>query len=81
MPKKEIGVDRFLHSNPNYDGRGALIAIFGTFFFSVDFYFRSISSSGTLLIEDVFACQCPAYAITYETRTRDTTRTRTQLII
>lgn len=28
MPKKEIGVDRFLYSNPNYDGRGALIAIF-----------------------------------------------------
>lgn len=31
MPKKEIGVDRFLDSHPNYDGRGALIAIFGTF--------------------------------------------------
>ena len=30
MPKKEIGVDRFLHAHPNYDGRGALIAIFGT---------------------------------------------------
>ncbi|KAK2367082.1 tripeptidyl-peptidase [Trifolium repens] len=28
MPKKEIGVNRFLDSNPNYDGRGALIAIF-----------------------------------------------------
>ncbi|KAI5444494.1 variant 2, tripeptidyl-peptidase II Tpp2 [Lathyrus oleraceus] len=28
MPKKEIGVDRFLDSHPNYDGRGALIAIF-----------------------------------------------------
>lgn len=54
MPKKEIGVDRFLHSNPNYDGRGALIAIFGTFFFSVDFYFRAISSSATLLI----VCVC-----------------------
>lgn len=31
MPKTEIGVDRFLHSYPHYDGRGALIAIFGTF--------------------------------------------------
>jgi len=32
MPKAEIGVDRFLHSYPHYDGRGVLIAIFGTFF-------------------------------------------------
>jgi len=30
MPKKEIGVDRFLDAHPEYDGRGALIAIFGT---------------------------------------------------
>jgi tripeptidyl-peptidase II len=29
MPKKEIGVDRFLSAHPEYDGRGALIAIFG----------------------------------------------------
>ncbi|PNX92613.1 tripeptidyl-peptidase 2-like protein, partial [Trifolium pratense] len=28
MPKTEIGVDRFLHSYPHYDGRGVLIAIF-----------------------------------------------------
>ncbi|XP_027923096.1 tripeptidyl-peptidase 2-like isoform X1 [Vigna unguiculata] len=28
MPKKEIGVDRFLDAHPEYDGRGALIAIF-----------------------------------------------------
>lgn len=28
MPKKEIGVDRFLDAHPDYDGRGALIAIF-----------------------------------------------------
>ncbi|KAK3154839.1 hypothetical protein QOZ80_2BG0195730 [Eleusine coracana subsp. coracana] len=28
MPKKEIGVDRFLSAHPEYDGRGALIAIF-----------------------------------------------------
>ncbi|XP_062222524.1 tripeptidyl-peptidase 2 [Phragmites australis] len=28
MPKKEIGVDRFLAAHPKYDGRGALIAIF-----------------------------------------------------
>ncbi|XP_026379744.1 tripeptidyl-peptidase 2-like isoform X1 [Papaver somniferum] len=28
MPKKEIGADRFIESNPNFDGRGALIAIF-----------------------------------------------------
>ena len=32
MPKTEIGADRFLHSHPDYDGRGALIAIFGTHF-------------------------------------------------
>lgn len=28
MPKKEIGVDRFLAAHPEYDGRSALIAIF-----------------------------------------------------
>ncbi|KAK7270859.1 hypothetical protein RJT34_26343 [Clitoria ternatea] len=28
MPKNEIGVDRFLDAHPEYDGRGALIAIF-----------------------------------------------------
>ncbi|RDX94509.1 Tripeptidyl-peptidase 2, partial [Mucuna pruriens] len=28
MPKTEIGVYRFLHSHPHYDGRGAIIAIF-----------------------------------------------------
>lgn len=32
MPKKEIGADRFIEAHPQYDGRGALIAIFGTFF-------------------------------------------------
>lgn len=30
MPKKEIGADRFIESHPEYDGRGTLIAIFGT---------------------------------------------------
>ena len=29
MPKKEIGVERFLAAHPEYDGRGILIAIFG----------------------------------------------------
>lgn len=29
MPKKEIAADRFIDSHPTYDGRGALIAIFG----------------------------------------------------
>ncbi|XP_027359339.1 tripeptidyl-peptidase 2-like isoform X3 [Abrus precatorius] len=28
MPKQEIGVDRFLDAHPDYDGRGAVIAIF-----------------------------------------------------
>lgn len=29
MPKKEIGVDRFLGAHPHYDGRGIIVAIFG----------------------------------------------------
>lgn len=29
MPKREIGVLRFLEEHPNYDGRGVKIAIFG----------------------------------------------------
>ncbi|CAN1158776.1 Tripeptidyl-peptidase 2 [Linum perenne] len=28
MPKKEIGADRFIEANPEYDGRGVVIAIF-----------------------------------------------------
>lgn len=28
MPKKEIRADRFIEANPNYDGRGVVIAIF-----------------------------------------------------
>lgn len=29
MPKKEIAADRFIESHPEFDGRGAVIAIFG----------------------------------------------------
>lgn len=29
MPKKEIGADRFIEAHPEFDGRGAVIAIFG----------------------------------------------------
>lgn len=32
MPKKEIGADRFLEAHPEFDGRGVVIAIFGTVF-------------------------------------------------
>lgn len=31
MPKKEIRADRFIEAHPEYDGRGVVIAIFGTF--------------------------------------------------
>lgn len=31
MPKKEIGADRFVEAHPEFDGRGAVIAIFGIF--------------------------------------------------
>jgi len=34
MPKKEIRADRFIEANPHYDGRGVVIAIFGTVFSS-----------------------------------------------
>ena len=45
MPKKEIGVNRFFDAHPEYDGRGALIAIFGTPSYTVDSpTFPSISS-------------------------------------
>lgn len=30
MPKKEIRADRFVEAHPEYDGRGVVIAIFGT---------------------------------------------------
>jgi len=36
MPKTEIGADRFLNAHPHYDGRGALIAIFGGYPFHKD---------------------------------------------
>lgn len=42
MPKKEIAADRFIESHPEYDGRGVLIAIFGTLFhllYYVSIYF------------------------------------------
>lgn len=32
MPKKEIGADRFIEAHPEFDGRGVVIAIFGTVF-------------------------------------------------
>lgn len=30
MPKKEIAADRFVEAHPEFDGRGVVIAIFGT---------------------------------------------------
>lgn len=30
MPKQEIGADRFIKTHPEFDGRGVVIAIFGT---------------------------------------------------
>jgi len=34
MPKKEIRADCFIEAHPEYDGRGVVIAIFGTWIFS-----------------------------------------------
>ena len=31
MPKQEIAADRFVKDHPQYDGRGVVIAIFGSF--------------------------------------------------
>lgn len=39
MPKKEIAADRFIDAHPTYDGRGALIAIFGNFPYPFDSHF------------------------------------------
>jgi hypothetical protein len=44
MPKKEIRADRFLEKNPNFDGRGVLIAIFGAGLFLPFSLLCSISS-------------------------------------
>lgn len=39
MPKKEIGADRFVEANPQFDGRGVVIAIFG-----IEIYFILLCS-------------------------------------
>ncbi|KAG4919119.1 hypothetical protein JHK85_057400 [Glycine max] len=55
MPKTEIGADRFLHSHPHYDGRGALIAIFDS---GVDPAAAGlqVSSDGKPKIIDILGC-------------------------
>lgn len=42
MPKKEIGADRFIEAHPEYDGRGVVIAIFGTSFSPSLFTYSSL---------------------------------------
>jgi len=46
MPKKEIRADCFIEAHPEYDGRGVVIAIFGTWIFS-----RFVFSRLNLLME------------------------------
>lgn len=52
MPKTEIGADRFLHAHPHYDGRGALIAIFGgyPFFKRCSFFVHVVGIGHELML-------------------------------
>lgn len=52
MPKREIAADKFLDAHPHFDGRGVLIAIFGTHFLSPLFDFFC------LLFDRLFCCCC-----------------------
>lgn len=49
MPKREIAADKFLDAHPHFDGRGVLIAIFGTTVTPFSFNFMI-----SLLFEFVF---------------------------
>lgn len=49
MPKKEIGADRFIEAHPEYDGRGVVIAIFGTSFSPSLFTYSSLQLLNRLL--------------------------------
>ena len=53
MPKKEIAADRFVESHPEFDGRGVLIAIFGTL---STFYLIFLSTVCVSLC--VWSCDC-----------------------
>lgn len=57
MPKKEIAADRFIESHPEFDGRGVLIAIFGTLCLYIQLFVSNFFSTAFLC---VFYCVCGA---------------------
>ncbi|KAJ8771482.1 hypothetical protein K2173_026659 [Erythroxylum novogranatense] len=63
MPKKEIGVDRFLEAHPEFDGRGTVIAIFDT---GVDPAAAGLqeTSDGKPKVLDVIDCSGSGYVDT-----------------
>lgn len=54
MPKKEIAADRFIESHPEFDGRGVVIAIFGTLYLYIQLSVSIFLST---------ACVCVFYCV------------------
>lgn len=60
MPKKEIAADRFIEAHPHFDGRGTVIAIFGTYFLCHQFLCLICLLTKSKLVKSIFChfCMC-----------------------